>query len=48
LEEKYLSFPAENRKGIEENKDLQISNIKIKSPNNPANLLNAKLISYVK
>lgn len=50
LEEKYNSFPAEDRDKLEglQNVNLSITNITIKSPNNPAKLLNAKLISYVK
>jgi len=50
LEEKYNSFPVLDRESIEKIKEdgFKISNIKIKSPNNPANLLSAKLITYVK
>lgn len=50
LEEKYLKFPAEDRSYLENLKDknLEIKDIEIKSPNNPANLLKAKLISYEK
>ncbi len=50
LEEKYLSFPSQDRKVLEslQNDNLKISNIEIKSPNNPALLLKAKLISYAK
>lgn len=48
LEEKYLSFPEEDRNYLEKSKNLEIKNIEIKSPNNPAVLLEAKLISYGK
>ncbi len=50
LEEKYVSFPEQDRKNIEwlQNACFTISNIEIKSPNNPARLLKAKLIHYAK
>jgi len=50
LQEKYLSFPEADRKKIEtkQNKNFIIKDIQIKSPNNPAQLLKAKLISYEK
>lgn len=46
--EKYLSFPEKDRRYIEklENDNFSIKNIKIKSPNNPAKLLEAKLLSF--
>jgi hypothetical protein len=45
-EEKYNSFPKEDRERLERlgNDNLIIEDIKIKSPDNPANYLNAKLI----
>ena len=48
LEEKYNSFPEKDRKMLEslQGKNLKINNIQIRSPNNPAKLLEAKLISY--
>jgi hypothetical protein len=48
LEEKYNSFSEKDRKMFEglKGENLKISNIQIKSPNNPAKLLEAKLISY--
>lgn len=48
LAEKYNSFPEQDRKNIEQliNNNFSIKNIKIKSPNNPAKLLNAKLFNY--
>lgn len=50
LKEKYVTFPKEDRALIEKIKDknFSIKNIEIKSPNNPAKLLKAKLISYKK
>ncbi len=47
LEEKYLSFPKEDRLKIENivNKNFTVKNIKIKSPNNPAKLMRAKLLN---
>lgn len=46
LEDKYNSFPESDRLYLEE-KGI-VSNIEIKSPNNPAKLLKAKLISHEK
>ncbi len=48
LRSKYDSFPVEDRKALEnlKNTNFSISNINIKSPNNPANLLDAVLISF--
>ena len=50
LKEKYDSFPAEDRKNLENisGGNFSISGIKIKSPNNPAKLLDAKLIKFVR
>ena len=50
LEDKYLSFPKENRESLEsmQNAFFKISDIEIKSPNNPARLLRAKFIHYAK
>lgn len=45
--EKYDSFSFEDRKLVEENPFLKIEDIKIKNPDNPANLIEAKLISYI-
>lgn len=49
LKEKYDSFPKQDRTNLEslQNNNFTIQDIRIKSPNNPANLLDAKLISYV-
>ena len=43
---KYDSFDIEDRKLVENNPFLQIEDIKIKNPDNPARLMDAKLISY--
>lgn len=50
LESKYLSFKKSDRNKIEKisKVNFKIKNIKIKSPNNPAKLLKAKYIYYVK
>ncbi|MEM6404751.1 MAG: NgoPII family restriction endonuclease, partial [Cyanobacteria bacterium P01_D01_bin.116] len=47
-EEKYLSFPYEVRKFVEaiSDKNFIIKNVNIKSPNNPAQLIPAKMINY--
>ncbi len=46
-EKKYESFPSDDRKGIESNPSISIKDVEIKSPNNPAKYLNAKLICFV-
>lgn len=50
LTDKYNSFPEKDRKKLEslQNGNFKIQDIEIKSPNNPAQLLKAKLISYAK
>ena len=50
LKEKYLSFSKNDRKNLEVLKDESVSiiDVKIKSPNNPAKLLEAKLIKFAK
>jgi hypothetical protein len=47
-ESKYLSFPSAEREKLESsvNADLQIEDVKIKSPDNPIQRIAAKLISY--
>mgnify|MGYP001608792475 CR=1 FL=1 len=45
--DKYNSFPKEDRAKLENNKSINVKEIKIKDPNNPANLGEAKLISYM-
>lgn len=49
LSEKYNSFPEVDRQAIESITldNFTISNIEIKSPNNPARLLRAKLIKFI-
>ena len=48
LEEKYLSYPLQNRQPLEAHNEISVKNVRIKDPNNPANRLNATLISYPK
>jgi hypothetical protein len=50
LKDKYLSFPEEDRKNLEglASEKFIIKDIKVKSPNNPAKLLEAKLLSFQK
>ena len=45
--EKYYSFDEEDRNSIEENPFLKVEDIRIKNPDNPANLIEAKLIYYI-
>lgn len=47
---KYLSFPSQDRNELEAhlNKNLQILDVQIKSPNNPVQLIPAKIITYKK
>lgn len=47
LDEKYTSFSIQDRNTIESNPRIKIKSVKIKSPNNPANYLKARLISFV-
>jgi hypothetical protein len=42
--EKYDLFPKDDIKLIEETKAIKVKDVKIKDPNNPAELMNAKLI----
>lgn len=48
LDEKYKSFSKQDRDDIESNLKIKIKSVEIKSPNNPANYLKAKLICFVK
>jgi hypothetical protein len=50
LKEKYLSFPEKDRKNLEKlvGDNFSINDIQIKSPNNPAKLLEAKLLRFRK
>lgn len=47
-ENKYLSFQEADRKALENlnNRNFLIADIKIKSPNNPAQLIDAKLVTF--
>ena len=47
LDIKYNSFPKQDRDSIESNPNIKIKSVEIKSPNNPANYLKAKLISFI-
>ena len=44
--EKYLSFPKSDIKELEANKLITVKDIKIRDPNNPAKLVESKLIIY--
>lgn len=48
LADKYNSFPEQDRRNLESLSvtDFSITDVKIKSPNNPCRLLDAKLISF--
>lgn len=43
--DKYASFPKDDRSVIENNDEINIEDVEIRDPNNPANRLNAKLIT---
>ncbi|HLC32177.1 MAG TPA: NgoPII family restriction endonuclease [Candidatus Nanoarchaeia archaeon] len=45
--EKYLSYPKEDIKEIESTKSISVKDVKIKDPNNPAKLVEAKLIAFI-
>lgn len=47
-EEKYESFPKEDRERIESCGNIKVNSVEIPSPNNPAVYLKAKLISFAK
>lgn len=47
-EEKYDSFPSADKEMIENDSLIQINDVEIKNPNNPANFLTAKFIRYDK
>jgi hypothetical protein len=44
--EKYLSYPAESRLKIEDDKNITIKSVQVNDPNNPVNLIDAKLITF--
>ncbi len=43
-EDKYHAFPVGDVKAVEDHADVNISNVQVKDPNNPANLINSKMI----
>ena len=43
---KYLAYPIESRLKIEKDENIIIKDIKVKNPNNPVNLIDAKLIVF--
>ena len=45
--EKFLSFPKESIVEIENSDLLKVKDIKLKDPNNPVNLLDAKMITFI-
>ncbi|HZK10770.1 MAG TPA: NgoPII family restriction endonuclease [Atribacterota bacterium] len=44
--DKFDTFPEDDSKNLEANKDISVKDIKIKDPNNPAKMIEAKLISF--
>jgi len=48
LDKKYYSFSKKDRIIIESNSSIKIKSVEIKSPNNPANYLKARLICFIK
>ena len=44
---KYFSLPKDERETLEKQNNIKIKDVKIKNPNNPAKLLDAKLISLI-
>lgn len=44
--EKYFSFPKEDIKDLENSKNISVKDVKIRDPNNPAKLVESKLIIY--
>ena len=45
-QDKYYSLPKEDRETLESLENLSIQNIKIKNPNNPVKLIEAKLLTF--
>lgn len=45
--DKYLSFSKEDIRELEFNKNISVKDVKIRDPNNPAKLLEAKLVTFV-
>ena len=46
--EKYNSFPKISKERIENEKNILIEDVQVKNPNNPANLIKAKIIKWIK
>ena len=48
MKEKYNTLPVEDRKALENlnNSNVEVKDIKIKNPNNPINLIEAKLLVF--
>ena len=44
--EKYISFPKEDIRELENNQNISVKDVKIPDPNNPAKLVESKLITY--
>ncbi|QQV02848.1 MULTISPECIES: NgoPII family restriction endonuclease [Chryseobacterium] len=44
--EKYLTYPIESRTKIESDKNITIKDVKVNNPNNPVDLIDAKLITF--
>ncbi len=44
--EKYLRYPDESRSKVENDENLLVKDIKVNNPNNPVNLIDAKLIIF--
>ncbi len=44
--QKYMNYPQVSRTKVEHNSKISVKDIKVKNPNNPSDLIEAKLISY--
>jgi len=44
---KYNSFPIADINALNENQSIEVNDVQVSDPNNPANLLNCKLITFV-
>lgn len=44
--QKYVSFPSESIKKVEQNKQISVSEIKVLNPNNPSLMIDCKLINF--
>ena len=45
-EDKFSSFDSDDQNLINNNEALEVTNVMIRNPNNPAALFNSKLITY--